>query len=44
MDEGANLELTPTRQQSSQVIEGVAENDRVKALRGGQDIKLIGDT
>lgn len=35
LDEFANLEISSTRQQSSQVIEGVATNDRVKAARGG---------
>ena len=35
LDEFAKLELSPTRQQSSQVISGIAVNERVKASRGG---------
>ena len=43
LDESANLTIAPTRQQSSQVIDGVAVNERVIATRGGQDIKLRGN-
>jgi hypothetical protein len=43
LDEGANLELEPTRQQSSQVVSGISANDRVTGSRGGQDVKLNGD-
>jgi len=44
LDESANLNLTPTRQQSSQVLNGVSVNDRVKAERGGQDVVISGDS
>ena len=43
LDENANIQITPSRQQSSQVIGNVAANERVSATRGGQDVKLRGD-
>ena len=42
LDEFANIKITPTRQQSSQLV-NVGVNDRVKASRGGQDTKIKGD-
>ena len=44
LDESANLKLKPSWQESSQVLDGVAANDRVKASRGGQDVSISGDT
>ena len=43
LDEFANIKITPTRQQSSQVIDSVGVNDRVSAARGGQETKIKGD-
>lgn len=43
LDEFANITIMPTRQQSSQLVGGTAVNDRVKASRGGQDVKIKGD-
>ena len=42
LDEFADIKITSSRQQSSQLVD-VGVNERVKASRGGQDTKIKGD-
>ena len=37
------IELVSSRQQSSQVLEGVVENDQTSFTVGSQDIRIYGD-